>query len=221
MHKLIMMSSTYQMSTKTDAAALAKDPTNDLFWRFDMRRLTAEEIRDSILAVGGTFNPKMFGPNIFPALPKEVLATASRPGAGWGKSSPEESARRSIYIRTKRSLRHPMLEGFDAPDTDSSCAVRVSTTVPTQALSMLNSQFMNQQAAILAKRLEGDRPDELPAQVALAIRLTTGRTPSEGEVFADVEFIEALRTEEQLSPEDALRNYCLVILNTNELIYLE
>ena len=93
------------MSTEPDERALAKDPTNNLFWRFDMRRLTAEEIRDSILAVNGTFNPKMFGPNIFPPLPQEVLATASRPGSGWGKSSPEESARRSIYIRVKRSLR--------------------------------------------------------------------------------------------------------------------
>lgn len=221
MHKLIMMSATYQMSSQGNESALAKDPTNDLLWRHDMRRLTAEEIRDSILAVGGTFNPKMFGPNIFPPLPKEVLATASRPGAGWGKSSPEESARRSIYIRTKRSLRFTMLETFDQPDTDSSCAARVVTTVPTQSLGMINSQFMHEQANILANRLLEDRPEDLAAQVAQAIRLTTGRVPADGEVKADVEFIQELKTEEKLSPQDALRNYCLMILNTNEFIYLD
>ncbi|MEK6236561.1 MAG: DUF1549 and DUF1553 domain-containing protein, partial [Planctomycetales bacterium] len=221
LHRLIMNSNAYQMSTKADAGALAKDPSNDLFWRFDMRRLTAEEIRDTILSVGGTFNPKLFGPNIFPPLPREVLATASRPGAGWGKSSPEESARRSIYIRIKRSLRHPMMVGFDAPDTDSSCAVRVSTTVPTQALSMLNSQFMNEQATVFAKRLEEDQPEDLLAQVTHAIRLTTGRAPQDAEVSADIRFIDSLRIEEELSPRDALRIYCLVLLNANELIYLE
>ena len=221
MHKLIMMSATYQMSSQGNETALAKDPTNDLLWRHDMRRLTAEEIRDSILAVGGTFNPKMFGPNIFPPLPKEILATASRPGAGWGKSSPEESARRSIYIRTKRSLRFAMLETFDQPDTDTSCASRVVTTVPTQSLGMLNSQFMQEQANILANRLLEDRPEDLSAQVAQAIRLTTGRVPADGEVKADIEFIEELKTEEKLSPQDALRNYCLMILNTNEFIYLD
>ena len=221
MHKLMMMSSTYQMSTQPNEAALAKDPTNDLLWRFDMRRLTAEEIRDSILVAGGTFNPKMFGPNIFPPLPQEILATASRPGNGWGKSSPEESARRSIYIRIKRSLRHPMLVGFDAPDTDSSCAVRVSTTVPTQALSMINSKFMNEQAGILAKRLQRERPGKLDAQAAHAIRLTTSRTPGDDEVKADVAFIQSLQNDDGLSTEEALRMYCLVVLNTNEFIYLQ
>jgi mono/diheme cytochrome c family protein len=221
MHKLIMMSNAYQMSTKPDSNALTADPTNNLFWRFDMRRLTAEEIRDAILSVGGTFNPKMFGPNIFPPLPREVLQTASRPGAGWRNSSPEESARRSIYIHAKRSLRHPMMAGFDAPDTDSACAVRVSTTVPTQALSMLNSKFMNDQAAIFASRLRRERPDELPQQVALAIRLVAGRMPANGEVEDDLKFIGELQTEEDLSPDDALKHYCLVMLNTSELIYLE
>lgn len=221
MHKLIMMSSAYQMSSRSNEAALAKDPTNNLFWRFDMRRLTAEEIRDTILTAGGTFNPQMFGPYVFPPLPQEVLATASNPGAGWGKSSPEESARRSIYIHVKRSMRHPMMDGFDAPDTDSTCAARVSTTVPTQALSMLNSQFMNEQASVLAARLEQASPGDLAAQADLAIRLTTGRAPKPDRVKTDVDFIEAMQQEEKLPQQEALRYYCLMILNTNEFIYLD
>jgi hypothetical protein len=221
LHKVIMLSSAYQMSSQRSAAALEKDPTNNLFWRFDMRRLTAEEIRDTILAAGGTLNRKMYGPYVFPPLPQEVLATASRPGAGWNTSPPQEAARRSIYVHVKRSLRHPMLVGFDAPDTDTSCAVRDSTTVPTQALSMLNGQFMQEQAGTLAKRLEQERPGDVAAQVAHAIRLTTGRVPGDSEVEGDVKFIEVLKSDEKLSPQEALRMYCLLILNTNEFIYLE
>jgi len=221
MHKLIMMSSSYQMSSENNSDAYAKDPTNDLLWRFDMRRLTAEEIRDSILAASGSLNPQMFGPSIFPPLPKEVLATSSQPGAAWGSSPPEEATRRTVYIYVKRSLRPPMLANFDVPDTDTPCAVRVSTTVPTQALGMLNSKFLNEQAAKFAARLQRDRPGDLKAQVARAIRLTAGRQPHDEEVAEDVAFIEQLMAEEKLSREDALSNYALLILNTNEFVYLD
>lgn len=221
MHKLIMMSSTYRMSSTLSALALEKDPTNRLFWRFDMRRLTAEEIRDSVLAINGTLNMKMFGPSIYPPLPQAVLDTASRPEAAWGKSSPKESARRSIYIKVKRSLRHPMLSNFDAPDTDSSCAVRFATTVPTQALGMLNSQFTNRQAVLLAERLQREFPNDPAGQIRRAIRLTTGRLPKPGEVARDVQFIKELRRDEKLSAVKALENYCLMMLNLNEFVYLE
>ena len=221
MHKVMMMSSAYQMSSAGNSAALAQDPENDLFWRFNMRRLTAEELRDSILAVGGTLNPKMFGPSTFPPLPREVLETASRPDAAWGNSPPAEAARRSIYVHVKRSLRPPMLAAFDAPDTDTGCAARVSTTVPTQALGMLNSQFMSRQAALMAARLERDYPKDLRSQIAGAIRLTTGRRPAQDEIDADIVFIKQLQTAEKLSPQAALQNYCLLILNTNEFVYLD
>jgi hypothetical protein len=221
MHKLMMMSSTYQMSSEANEAALVKDPLNDLFWRFDMRRLTAEEIRDSILMATGELNPKMFGPSVYPPLPAEVLATASNPGAGWGNSSREEAARRSIYVHLKRSLRHPLLSSFDAPDTDTGCAVRVSTTVPTQALGMLNSKFMSEQADALAKRLEEEHPDDVKAQVAMAIRLTTGRTADSKEIDSDAAFVAAQAKEENMAPAAALRHYCLMILNTNEFVYLD
>ncbi|MDP6447089.1 MAG: PSD1 and planctomycete cytochrome C domain-containing protein, partial [Pirellulaceae bacterium] len=113
LHKQIMMSAAYGMSSKGDEQALARDPANNLHWRFGMRRLTAEEIRDSILAVTGELNLKMFGASTYPPLPKEVLATASRPDAAWGKSPPAEAARRTIYVHVKRSLRPPMLANFD------------------------------------------------------------------------------------------------------------
>nr|AEH26462.1 hypothetical protein [uncultured Acidobacteria bacterium A2] len=220
MHKLILMSNTYRMSSTGNPKALAKDPTNRLFWRFDMRRLTAEEVRDSILAVTGTLNLKMHGPSIYPVLPREALATASNPAAAWGKSSLEEAARRSVYVYVKRSLRPPILMNFDAPDTDSSAAVRFTTTVPTQALGLLNSQFAGEQAALLAKRLDKEAKSTAD-KVTLAIRLTTGRLPATQEVIEDVKLIESLQKEEGLSAQRALEDYCLMILNTNEFIYLD
>ncbi len=146
LHRLILTSNTYRMSSRPGAAALKADPQNDLLSHFDMRRLTAEEIRDSILATTGTLNPGMFGPGIYVDIPKEVLAGQSRPGSGWGKSSPEEQSRRSIYIFVKRSLLTPILASFDLAETDRSTPVRFASTQPTQALGMLNSAFLNEQA---------------------------------------------------------------------------
>ena len=132
MHKLIMLSDVYQMSSKAEAKALKEDPGNMLFWRFNMRRLTAEEVRDSILSASGKLNLKMGGPSIYPPIPREVLAGQSVPGSGWGKSSPEEASRRSVYVHIKRSLLVPVLSQHDQADTDSSCPVRYTTTVPTR-----------------------------------------------------------------------------------------
>src|SRR5262249_11406831 len=109
LHRLIMTSNTYRMSSQENESASRLDPLNDLFWRFDMRRLTAEEIRDSIHAVTGCLNLKMYGPGVYPEISAEVLAGQSNPGDGWGKSPPEEQARRSIYIHVKRSLITPLL----------------------------------------------------------------------------------------------------------------
>jgi len=221
MHKLIMLSSTYQMSSTGNQQALDVDPNNDLFWRFNLRRLTAEEIRDSVLAVSGTLNLRMYGPPIFPPLSPEVLATASRPGAAWGQSSPEDSARRTVYVHVKRSLRPPMLSGFDAPETDTACAVRLTTTVPTQALAMLNSDFLNQQAQILADRITAEFPDSVEQRLRFAVQLTTGRSADDGVIQEDLKFLKQLEQERQVTAEQALQIFCLLQLNTNEFVYLD
>jgi hypothetical protein len=221
MHKLILLSNAYKMSSKANAKGLAADPANDLFWRFDMRRLSAEEIRDSVLLVCGNLNVKMFGPGIYPEIPREVLAGQSVPGRGWGKSTPEEQARRSIYIHVKRSLLYPLLEGFDLAESDRTTPVRFSTTQPTQALLMINSDFMNKQAEIFAQRLQKQAGKDTGAQVRLALSLATQRGPTEIEVRRGVELILALEAEDKLSNEAALKCFCLVVLNLNELIYLD
>jgi Protein of unknown function (DUF1553)/Protein of unknown function (DUF1549)/Planctomycete cytochrome C len=221
MHKLLMLSSAYQMSAKANDAGLKADPDNALFWRFNRRRLTAEEVRDSMLAVSGRLDLKMGGPSVYPPIPREVLAGQSVPGQGWPVSPPDEAARRSVYVHVKRSLLVPILTQHDQADTDSTCAVRYTTTVPTQALGMLNGQFSNEQAAALAERLRQEALGGLNTQVRRALQLTTGRTPSEEEVKKDTAFIQTLRDKNKLSEQDALRCYCLLVLNANEFVYLD
>ena len=220
-HKLIMLSATYQLSSQGDEANLKADPSNALLWRFNMRRLSGEEVRDSILAVSGSLNLKQFGPSTYPKIPREVLAGQSVPGQGWPTSPPEEGNRRSVYAHVKRALRVPILVGFDQPDPDSSCPVRYVTTVPTQSLGLLNGEFANEQAEAFAKRLQKDAPNDLTAQVKLAIRLTTGRTPPAAEMKADVAFVERLQDKHRLTETQALVRFCLLCLNANEFVYLD
>src|SRR5262249_19670854 len=195
LHQLMVLPTTSGMSwwarREPDAPArdgsrapdpAVKDPENDLYWRFDLRRLSAEELRDSILAVSGNINlAKMGGPSIYPEVPKEVLAGQSMPGAGWGKSTPQEQARRSVYIHIKRSLIVPLLSVFDAADPDSTCPVRFTTTQPAQALTMLNSKFMHEQAAVFAKTAQTAGTDPA-AQVRLVLQRTQQREPLAREI---------------------------------------
>lgn len=220
--KLMVMSTTWKMSSRPNSAAYEKDPLNDLFWRFDMRRLRAEEIRDSILAVNGTINlQKMFGPSIYPVIPEAVLAGQSRPGAGWGQSSEEDRRRRSVYIHIKRSLAVPLLAAFDVADTDFTCPVRFATTQPTQALGMLNSEFLNAEAKLFAEKLKADAGEDVTKQVGFALQRVTQRKPSQKEITRGVELIKSLQTEYKQDQETALKNFCLMALNLNEFVYLD
>ncbi len=221
LQKMIMMSNTYQMSSKDNTTALAKDPANRFFWRFDMRRMTAEEIRDAILAVNGTLNLKMAGPSIYTKVPKEILASASRPNSAWGRSSVEDQRRRSVYIFIKRSLVEPLLGSFDLADTDNSCAVRFATTVPTQSLTSLNSEFFQEQAGLFAKRLRTEHPGDLKAQISHALRLVYSRKPKAREIERGQKLISSLMKEDSVSKENALKYFCLVCLNLNEFFYLD
>ena len=222
LHKLIMQSNTYRMSSQTDSETLASDEANDLFSRFDMRRLVAEEIRDSLLAVNGSLNLQdMFGPSMYPTLPQEVLQGQSRPGTDWHTSSPSEQARRSIYIHVKRSLAVPIMSSFDMADPDKTCAVRFVTTQPTQALGMLNSDFVNRQARTFAEYVKNSAGPEPARQVELALWRTTQRNPSPVEIQQGVDLIESLQRDEGASSDDALHSFCLVTLNLNEFMYLD
>lgn len=221
MHKLLMLSNTYRLSSQATDAGLKLDADDRLFWRFRPRRLGAEEVRDSILAASGKLNPALAGPPVYPPISAEVLAGQSRPGEGWPVSNAADAARRSVYVHVKRSLQLPILATYDQADTDSSCAVRYVTTVPTQSLGMLNGEFIHEQARAMAERLEKEAPNDVQAQVRRAIELTTQRKPPIDEVGRDVAFLQKAMLEEKLSAADALKLYCLLALNTNEFFYID
>ncbi|QDV36855.1 PSD1 and planctomycete cytochrome C domain-containing protein [Tautonia plasticadhaerens] len=221
LHKRIVMSRTYRMSSAGDPEALAVDPQNDLFWRFDLRRLSAEEIRDSMLAVTGALNPEMGGPGYYSEIPAAYLAGQSRPGEGWGDSPAGQRARRSVYIHVKRSLVTPILASFDSADTDFSCPVRFATTQPTQALSTLNGEFLNAQARDLADRVRGECGQAPGERVRRVLRLVTQRSPTEGEVARGVTFIDRAAAEDEVGPDRAFELFCLLALNLNEFFYVD
>jgi mono/diheme cytochrome c family protein len=224
-HRLILTSEAFRASSAAVPEGVAADPLNDALWRFDMRRLSAEEIRDSIHVASGGFNPKMYGPSMYPEIPPAVMATQSVPGRGWGDSPPEERARRSIYAHVKRSLLVPILADFDLADTDTTCPVRFVTTQPTQALGMMNGVFLQQQARVFAERVrrEAGGPDaaDVPAMVRRAIEVAMVRPASDDEVARGVQLIDTLEATDGVSPGRALEIYCLMVLNLNEFVYLD
>jgi hypothetical protein len=235
LHRLILMSEAYRAASTGDPEASAHaeastlDPLNDSFWRFDMRRLSAEELRDSIHVASGAFNPKMFGPGVYPAIPKAVMAGQSRPGAGWGTSSPAEQARRSIYAFVKRSLVTPILADFDVADTDTSCPVRFVTTQPTQALGMMNGDFLQRQARVFAARVrrevaarsEADATTDTAALVRRAVEIALVRPATADEVARGVALVDRLERIDGVAPGRAFELACLMILNLNEFCYLD
>ncbi len=221
MHKLIMTSNAYRMSAQSDPRCVQKDANNDLFWRFDMRRLTAEEIRDTVLYITGNLNIKMGGPSVFPELPAEVLATSSRPRSVWGESPPDEANRRSIYVKVKRSLLVPILNQYDQADTDSSCPVRFSTTVPTQSLTMLNGKFINDQALAFANRMRWEGGVTVEDRVRFGLRLVLCREPEPAEIQQALTFMQELQQSDGVTPEVTLDRFALLALNLNEFIFLD
>ena len=220
MHRLLVLSEAYQRSSQAVPESLAADPENDTFWRFDLRRLSAEEIRDAVLATSGTLNLKMHGPSIYPQLSRETLSTQSRPGEGWGRSSPEEQNRRSVYIYVKRSLIPPELASFDFPETDVTCEARFVTIQPAQSLNLLNGEFLNRQAGLFAARVEREAETESD-RINRAWQLALGRQPSPDEARDSQELLTKLQQQHQLTSAASWKYFCLYLLNLNEFVFLD
>ena len=221
LHRQVVLSSAYRMSSDVRDNGYGKDPGNDLFWRFDVRRLTAEEIRDSMLLVSGELNLRIGGASMYPQLPPEVLATSSTGAGKWGNSSPADRSRRSIYAFIRRSLQDPLLKTFDFADTDSSCAVRFSTILPSQALSLLNGRFVGERARALSNRLAREVPSGDAAALARrALELSLAREASEAEVTRATDFVSALRAS-GASADSARERLALLVLNLNEFVFVD
>ena len=168
LHRQIMVSATYQLAATDNAANFAKDAGNRLFWRASRRRLSAEQIRDSVLAVSGTLEDKIGGPSI----PLTTTGT-----------------RRTVYGKVSRYKLDQFLQLFDFPAPTISAEQRFSTNVPLQRLFFMNSDFMQQQAERLAQKLQ-EEPDNR-ARITRAYRMVLGRDPLPAEVTAGVEYLAA------------------------------
>lgn len=196
-----------------------------LYGRRIMQRLTAEEVRDSILMLTGQLNRELFGPSIKPAIPAEaIFATAPKHGEVWPAVVPEQPDvwRRSLYIYRKRSNPVPFLQLFDAPDAASSCACRVSSTTPTQSLALFNNPFIRHQARHAARQALEKTAINPAEAVRLVYRQLLSREVTTVELQRVLQFI---RSREPISSsvalEEAMTDICHTLFMTNEFLYVE
>jgi hypothetical protein len=221
MHRLIMLSRTYQQSSARDAETLVADPSNDWLAGFPRRRLDAESIRDTLLAVGGNLDLSPAGPHPFPP-PETWNFTQHNPF-----KEVYESNRRSVYLMTQRIQRHPYLAIFDGADPSTSTAMRLTSTTPLQALYLLNDPFVHQQSQRVAERLLAHASD-VESRVSFVCELLFARPASTDDVTAAKDFLnqadKLLRNEgvaaEQLESE-AWRAYVRALFRLNEFVYLD
>ena len=191
LHKLIMLSNTYQQSSQHPQQKSYEelDFENRRIWRQNRRRLDAESLRDAMLAVNGQLNRSFGGEGFYPRMSSEALEGLSRKGNSWGRSTIQDRRRRSIYMVTKRSRLLPLMKTFDFADTTLPCAQRDVTTVAPQALALMNNHFVHSQSRALAQRVADDAGFEPRDQVVRAWRLTLGRSPSAGELSGSLQHL--------------------------------
>ena len=254
LHKLIMTSTAYRQSSRHHSPSDQRDPENRLYWRKPVQRLDAEVIRDSVLATSGALNKAMFGPPVpvRPDVHGQIVVGIDKT-EGDNKMPVEvalkgEEFRRSVYIEVRRSRPLAMLHAFDAPSMEVNCDRRQSSTVPTQSLMLMNSQFILDQAARFAARLKTEVGEDRALQVTRAWQLAFTRAPTEQELTEALDFLsrqveqlrmvsekgelenkdEKTRKDEKSkamakpAPElQALTNLCQGLLSANEFLYVD
>ena len=213
-HRLILLSSTYQQSGTGLQALAAKaaeaDPDDHLLWRFPRRRLESEEIRDAMLAVSGRLNPERGGPSVIVPIEPELLKLIYNPTQWRVNPDAKEFDRRSIYLFQKRNMRLPFMEVFDAPDTLLSCARREQSTHAPQALELLNGEFSNGMARAFAERIAREAGPDHEKQIARAFRLALGRAPNAAERTAALAYLK----------RGPLSEFALALFLVNDFLYV-
>ena len=205
----MMTSEAYQMASSFENAAnTSADAENRYLWRFRPQRLEAEIVRDSMLAAGGNINLAIGGEPIFPFIPKDVLVGQFR---GKWENTPDgpEGWRRGVYVYRRRSLPYPMFDTFDHPDMSVTAGARNISTVPTQALTLLNNPFVLSQAKHLADRVRREAGPGR-AQIDRAYRIVLARPASEQEI----------RIAMDLVAKQSLESLTHVLLNLDEFLYM-
>jgi mono/diheme cytochrome c family protein len=212
LHRLIVLSRAYRQAATGDADTVSRDPDNRLLGRFARRPLSAEELRDAMLAASGRLDRSPGGPHPFP------------PVASWGFTIHKpfvggyDSDRRSVYLMVQRSRRHPYLALFDGADPNQSTPARRQTTTPAQSLFLLNAPFVHDQAAGLARRVLA-LPD-VNRRLDAAFALTVGRPPTPDELRDTVEFLARVRGPAG-GDEAAWAALGRVLLTGNEFLFVD
>ncbi|MBM3835498.1 MAG: DUF1553 domain-containing protein [Verrucomicrobia bacterium] len=208
MHRLMMLSATYQRSTKVDARNHETDPENKLLWRMNRRRLEVEVWRDAMLCVAGSLDRAVGGPSV-------------------GLNSPANQ-RRTFYGSVSRHDLDSLLRLFDFPDPNVTSDQRTVTTVPLQQLFVLNSEFMIRQAKALANRLVNASDEPAETRVRKAFMLVYGRPPSEAETKLALDFLEGSPKQSEKAEQSASgselskwEQYAQVLLSANEFMYVD
>jgi hypothetical protein len=217
LHRIIVLSDAYQQGTAFNSSAAAIDPANNLLWRMNRRRLDGETLRDAILSVAGTLNPKAGGPSMYPELPAEVKASA---GVWPVSTDPAERNRRSVYVCVRRNLRYPLFAAFDSPERSEACARRFETTTAPQALMLLNEKLYVEQARRFADRVIREAGDDSDAAIERAYRLAFSRLPTDEERSAARLFLES-QAPTAGGVKEALADFCHALFNLNEFVYLD
>jgi hypothetical protein len=218
MHRLMLLSSTYQMASRADLRADELDPDNKLLHKMPIRRLEAECIRDAMLAVSGRLDKKMFGPGGMPFL-TPFMAGRGRPAT----SGPlDGDGRRSIYLNVRRNFLTPMLLAFDYPTPFTTIGRRGVSNVPAQALTLLNNPFVLQQADVLGKRTASDRGLSAKARIGRMYEAAYARPPSDEELAEALAFVEEqARANGNIDDERVWADFAHVLFNLKEFIFLQ
>jgi Protein of unknown function (DUF1553)/Protein of unknown function (DUF1549) len=240
LHRLMVTSATYRQSSKPGAKLAADDPDNTLFGRMNRRRLDAEGVRDAMLAVSGELNSKMDGPGVLAPIEKEIedlIFTEAEAVDLWPEDrNPAEHLRRSLYLFRKRNVRYPLFDAFDAPDTQSACPRRATSTHALQALALLNSEFTAGRARALAGRVSR-QAGVVDERIKRAYSLVLAREPSIDEISRARGFLKAqsdlIRKEKRpaisascdcagldAAESAAWVDFSLALLNCNEFLYV-
>jgi len=216
LHRMILLSSAYRQSSRSAIAKIAaeKDPENKLLWKFSRRRLEAEEIRDSMLAISGRLNPKAGGPSVMVTIDPDLIKDLKRPQYWTPTRDKTEHDRRTVYMIYKRNLILPFMQVFDSPDTLLSCARREQSTHAPQALELLNGKLANDLAMALARRLLRER-STTAERIDLAWRLAAGRAPSLREKAMAAKYLAE-------GPDDlvVVKEFALTLFNMNPFLYV-
>ncbi|MGQ0733951.1 MAG: DUF1553 domain-containing protein [Acidobacteriota bacterium] len=210
-HRLMLTSRAYRMSSGDVQSNLALDPENRLFWRMPRARLEAEVIRDAILAVSGTLDRTIGGPAVFPYIDPDLFEKSSRRDWLGRPDSDPSTWRRSLYVFSKRSIRYPMFETFDQPNLVNSTDRRNRTTIAPQALILMNNEMVRFQAGRFADRVRREAGSDVERQVAHAIELALGRPPDAFEAARGAAFVRGSAS--------GLDEFCHLLFNLTEFLY--